>query len=37
MVGGDCATVGIAGGYIHCGGHSALSSKLGLGADQVLE
>lgn len=37
VVGGDCATVGIAGGYSQGGGHSALSSKFGLGADQALE
>ena len=37
MVAGDCATVGAAGGYTQGGGHSALSSKFGLGADQVLE
>lgn len=36
-VGGDCATVGAAGGYTQGGGHSALSSKFGLGADQALE
>ena len=37
MVGGDCATVGAAGGYTQGGGHSVLSSKFGLGADQTLE
>ncbi|KAL9047335.1 MAG: hypothetical protein Q9214_000062 [Letrouitia sp. 1 TL-2023] len=37
MVGGDCATVGAAGGYTQGGGHSVLSSKFGLGADQALE
>ena len=37
MVAGDCATVGAAGGYTQGGGHSALSSKFGLGADQALE
>lgn len=37
IVGGECATVGPAGGYTQGGGHSALSSKFGLGADQVLE
>jgi hypothetical protein len=37
MVGGECPTVGIAGGYSQGGGHSSLSSKHGLGADQVLE
>lgn len=34
---GSCATVGVAGGYSQGGGHGALSSKYGLGADQVLE
>src|ERR1700712_2958713 len=37
MVGGECATVGISGGFLQGGGHSALSSTHGLGADQVLE
>ena len=37
VVAGDCATVGAAGGYTQGGGHSALSSKFGLGADQALE
>ena len=37
FVGGDCATVGAAGGYTQGGGHSALSSRFGLAADQVLE
>ena len=37
IVGGECATVGPVGGYTQGGGHSALSSKLGLGADQTLE
>ena len=37
VVGGDCATVGAAGGYTQGGGHSALSSKFGLAADQTLE
>lgn len=37
VVGGECATVGIAGGYTQGGGHSALMSKYGLAADQVLE
>ncbi|PQE10687.1 isoamyl alcohol oxidase protein [Rutstroemia sp. NJR-2017a BVV2] len=35
-VGGECATVGIAGGYTQGGGHSALSSNFGLSADNVL-
>ncbi|KAJ5302084.1 FAD linked oxidase N-terminal [Penicillium antarcticum] len=37
IVGGECATVGPVGGYTQGGGHSALSSRFGLGADQVLE
>jgi hypothetical protein len=37
VVGGECPTVGIAGGYSQGGGHSALASRYGLGADQVLE
>ncbi|GLI73825.1 hypothetical protein PoHVEF18_002054 [Penicillium ochrochloron] len=37
VVGGECPSVGLAGGYSQGGGHSALSSKYGLGADQVLE
>jgi len=35
-VGGECPTVGIVGGYTQGGGHSALSSNFGLGADQTL-
>ncbi|PYH93079.1 FAD-binding domain-containing protein [Aspergillus ellipticus CBS 707.79] len=37
IVGGECPTVGIAGGYTQGGGHSALSSRYGLAADQVLK
>lgn len=37
VVGGECPTVGISGGYTQGGGHSALSSRYGLAADQVLE
>lgn len=37
VVGGNCPTVGFAGGYIQGGGHSPLSSMFGLAADQVLE
>lgn len=37
MVGGECPTVGIAGGYSQGGGHSTLNSRYGLAADQVLE
>ncbi|RAL00768.1 FAD-dependent oxidoreductase [Aspergillus ibericus CBS 121593] len=36
VVGGECSSVGIAGGYTQGGGHSALSSRYGLAADQVL-
>lgn len=34
---GECPTVGTVGGYSQGGGHSALSTAFGLGADQVLE
>lgn len=37
IVGGECPTVGIAGGYTTGGGHSILSSKYGMAADNVLE
>lgn len=37
VVGGACATVGLSGGYLQGGGHSALSSTYGMAADQVLE
>ncbi|KAI0973506.1 FAD binding domain protein [Xylaria arbuscula] len=37
VVGGECSTVGLAGGYLQGGGHSTLSSTYGMGADQVLE
>lgn len=37
VVGGECPTVGLAGGYTQGGGHSQLSSKYGLAADQALE
>jgi len=37
VVGGECSTVGITGGYTQGGGHSALNSRYGLAADQVLE
>ncbi|KAE8352510.1 hypothetical protein BDV28DRAFT_124558 [Aspergillus coremiiformis] len=36
VVGGECPTVGLAGGYIQGGGHSALSTSFGLGADNAL-
>lgn len=35
-VGGECPTVGVAGGYTQNGGHSAISTNFGLGADQTL-
>jgi hypothetical protein len=35
-VGGECKGVGVAGGYTAGGGHSPMSSKFGLGSDQVL-
>jgi FAD/FMN-containing dehydrogenase len=37
VVGGECPTVGVAGGYTQGGGHSALSTSFGLAADQTLE
>ncbi|KAJ3341175.1 hypothetical protein HDU93_005584 [Gonapodya sp. JEL0774] len=37
VIGGECPTVGIAGGYTQGGGHSALSTSFGLAADNVLE
>ncbi|KAL8707004.1 MAG: hypothetical protein Q9201_000052 [Fulgogasparrea decipioides] len=37
VVGGNCPTVGVAGGYTQGGGHGPLVSKFGLAADQVLE
>ncbi|KAL2847776.1 hypothetical protein BJY01DRAFT_234168 [Aspergillus pseudoustus] len=36
VVGGECPSVGLAGGYTQGGGHSALSSRFGLAADQTL-
>lgn len=36
VIGGECPTVGITGGYTQGGGHSALSTSFGLGADQTL-
>lgn len=36
VVSGECPTVGLAGGYTQGGGHSALSTNFGLGADQTL-
>lgn len=37
VISGECESVGIAGGYTQGGGHSALASRYGLGADQTLE
>ncbi|KAL2195083.1 hypothetical protein P885DRAFT_41417 [Corynascus similis CBS 632.67] len=37
VVGGECPSVGIAGGYTQGGGHSALSTSFGLSADNTLE
>lgn len=37
IVGGDCDTVGIAGGYTQGGGHGPLASAFGLSADNVLQ
>ncbi|OCL04327.1 putative FAD-dependent isoamyl alcohol oxidase [Glonium stellatum] len=37
VVGGTCASVGIAGGYTSGGGHSLLNGKYGMAADNVLE
>lgn len=37
VVGGECATVGIAGGYAQGGGHSAISTTHGLAVDNVLQ
>lgn len=36
ILSGECPTVGVAGGYTQGGGHSALSTAFGLGADQTL-
>lgn len=37
VVGGQCTTIGLAGGYSQGGGHSTLSSQYGLAADNALE
>ncbi|KAJ3531215.1 hypothetical protein NM208_g8974 [Fusarium decemcellulare] len=37
VIGGECPTVGITGGYTQGGGHSALSSSFGLSAQNTLE
>ncbi|KAJ5618249.1 FAD/FMN-containing dehydrogenase [Penicillium herquei] len=36
VVGGNCRTIGLAGGYSQGGGHGQLVSRYGLAADQVL-
>jgi FAD/FMN-containing dehydrogenase len=36
VVTGECPTVGLAGGYLQGGGHSALSTNFGLAADNTL-
>ena len=36
VLSGECATVGLAGGFSQGGGHSVLSTAFGLGADNVL-
>lgn len=36
LVAGTCLTVGLYGGWMAGGGHSPLSSRFGLGVDQVL-
>ncbi|CAG8982521.1 hypothetical protein HYALB_00002301 [Hymenoscyphus albidus] len=36
VVGGECPTVGYAGGYLQGGGHGPLATIYGMGADQVL-
>lgn len=37
IVGGECPTVGLAGGYTQGGGYGPLTSRYGFAADQVLE
>ncbi|KAJ7111997.1 hypothetical protein C8R44DRAFT_632447 [Mycena epipterygia] len=37
IVGGTDRTVGVSGGWLQGGGHSALSNTMGLGVDRVLE
>lgn len=37
IVGGSCATVGVAGGFSQGGGHGPLNSRFGLGSDKVFE
>ncbi|MCJ1366671.1 hypothetical protein MMC16_005801 [Acarospora aff. strigata] len=37
VVGGDCPSVGLAGGYSQAAGHGPLATAHGLGSDQILE
>ncbi|KAL9087508.1 MAG: hypothetical protein Q9165_006619 [Trypethelium subeluteriae] len=37
LVGGECGSVGFAGGYSQGGGHSILNTEYGMAADNVLE
>lgn len=37
LVGGECGSVGLAGGYSQGGGHSILNTEYGMAADNVLE
>lgn len=37
VIGGECPTVGVTGGYTQGGGHSALSTSFGLSAQNTLE
>ncbi|TGJ81845.1 hypothetical protein E0Z10_g6919 [Xylaria hypoxylon] len=37
VVGGNCPSVGIAGGYSQGGGHSSMSNLYGMAADNILE
>lgn len=37
ILGGECPTVGVAGGYLQGGGHSILSTQYGMAADNLLQ
>lgn len=37
ILGGECPTVGVAGGYLQGGGHSVLSTQYGMAADNLLQ
>ncbi|KAF2796591.1 isoamyl alcohol oxidase-like protein [Melanomma pulvis-pyrius CBS 109.77] len=37
VVGGECSTVGVAGGYSAGGGHSPVGGLFGMGADNIVE